>query len=752
MPKGKPKGKQQTAVLGALDVFQCDNKDNGNVNGNINGNVNSPKATTPSPQSAAADLKDPMITNGTCERCPFNGDIVNEIICCSLCNKTFHALCRDKRANFTNTSISSRSFYEMFNSVTAHYGPNKDRWGRFIFICDPCNTKYSSSNDQFIVQLSLENGKDVDVVSECKGSQNLVKSQTDVAPLVNSNETQTIISGNINGSGYGSESDCSNSNDPNDDDYDDENSCNSIVNDIKSLLKTNKQILQGIKSIQAQSDNNSQLFTEQISEVQNNINTTLLNPISTILDSDTITKSITDQLSSPAIINSLQINSAANPSIAQKCKPYTDLHMEFLGEASLNSMAEFLGRCEGFKTIKAKENNSSRDVLYYGEFSYRYGATSHEAKQIPNEIQSVITEINTLYPQMLINSCLITRYKAGNNGCPMHSDDEPFIAPKSNIFTLSIGCKRDMNFSSVDGTSSATIELTNNSLLSFTRASQENWRHEIPSCTNATTRYSLTFRMLAPYYLNSTIIVGDSNTEHINFGSGRNKLGVWLPGERLKAGRIANIPSPAQLTTPFRHMVIHCGINDLRAHNHVPIPVIAKNLNDKCSALVNSFPKMKIHLSHILPTKDTGLNAMANELNKFINDIAKLHPNMAVISHSNMTDHNGKLDVNLGRHNTNGTSVHHDHVHLGSKGIALLCMNIKKCIIKMKANSENQSSPNHISNKSQFPYWFPNENYHPNMEAAIPQNNPWTGDHSWNFVERPHQSFLMSNSNNGYQS
>ena len=66
MTKRKSKGIKQTAVLGALDVFQGDNKDHDNVNGNEN--VSSSKSTTPSPQSAA-DLKDSIITNGTCERC-----------------------------------------------------------------------------------------------------------------------------------------------------------------------------------------------------------------------------------------------------------------------------------------------------------------------------------------------------------------------------------------------------------------------------------------------------------------------------------------------------------------------------------------------------------------------------------------------------------------------------------------------------------------------------------------------------------
>ena len=127
-------------------------------------------------------------------------------------------------------------------------------------------------------------------------------------------------------------------------------------------------------------------------------------------------------------------------------------------------------------------------------------------------------------------------------------------------------------------------------------------------------------------------------------------------------------------------MVIHCGINDLRSSNHLPVPVIAKNLHDKCNALLKAFPKMKIHVSYILPTKDLGLNAMANELNKFITGIANLHQNISVIPHNNLIDHTGKLDINLGRHNPDGTSVKHDSVHLGSKGISLFCSNIKKYV------------------------------------------------------------------------
>ena len=144
---------------------------------------------------------------------------------------------------------------------------------------------------------------------------------------------------------------------------------------------------------------------------------------------------------------------------------------------------------------------------------------------------------------------------------------------------------------------------------------------------------------------------------------------------------------------------------------------------------------------------------MANEMNQFINEISKLHGNISVISHSNMVDHSGKLDVNLGRHNPDGSTISHDSVHLGSKGIALLCMNIKHSIIKMKSSPSNQnlSSQKVVQTQANYPYWVPNENYRPNMKAPTPINYPWTGDHNWNFEHQSSQSYLLNDYNDGFQ-
>ena len=190
-----------------------------------------------------------------------------------------------------------------------------------------------------------------------------------------------------------------------------------------------------------------------------------------------------------------------------------------LDDELLTQVAEFLDKSDNFKTIKSGTENSSRDVQYYGDFAYRYGATQHEARNIPDVLQPIVKLISAKYPKTIINSCLVTRYMNGSKTCPKHCDDEPFIAPWSDIFTLSIGADRTMLFTSVNE-DSTSVNLPANSLLAFSRASQNFWKHEIPSSDCANVRYSLTFRQLAPYYANATVIVGDSNTQNLKFGSG----------------------------------------------------------------------------------------------------------------------------------------------------------------------------------------------------------------------------------------
>ena len=85
----------------------------------------------------------------------------------------------------------------------------------------------------------------------------------------------------------------------------------------------------------------------------------------------------------------------------------------------------------------------------------------------------------------------------------------------------------------------------------------------VPDETSNLTRYSFTFRSLAPYNLNFTKIIGDSNTKELVFGPDRGRLGRWMPGSLIKAAKIANIPD-AFTIGPCRNIVIHVGINDVK--------------------------------------------------------------------------------------------------------------------------------------------------------------------------------------------
>ena len=148
----------------------------------------------------------------------------------------------------------------------------------------------------------------------------------------------------------------------------------------------------------------------------------------------------------------------------------------------------------------------------------------------------------------MVNSCLITKYVNGSIGCPSHGDDEPFIDPTSDIFTYSIGADRVMRFVNVNNLTKIldeSITLKDNDILSFSCASQDFNHHSIvPDSNISESRYSFTFRRLAPYNMNYTSIIGDSNTQNLAFGSGMGKLGQWLPGTRHKASQIKDILDP----------------------------------------------------------------------------------------------------------------------------------------------------------------------------------------------------------------
>ena len=725
----KKKGKTKAAGRGSSNVFQA--PDNKVKNGNVKcvGSTKVSSSSNSSKNSSPKVNNTPIIVDGKCLSCSATDTTINESMKCMLCSKYYHALCRNKTGTVSNNSVvSSVSFLDTFNPISEHYGNHANRWGHIVFICQFCKPKLSTKltvNNKVAI---MKDNESQTFVSgnlhdhDCSLDTSAISTKIDVVGLNDSLNTKLSVAQTQT-------------------DIEDENvdvnlnsSFSTILTKLNKISEQSLDINSGIKSL----TNNS---NEIMSEIKN------------VFDNG-IPKS------SAACTNSTDVLSADNDykGIDKPCTPYNGLHKQFLSPDENESLLKLIDECDNFSEIKSK--NSSRDVVYFGEFGYRYGTQSHNPCPAPIGIQDIIDKLNVMFPKTIINSCLITRYKTGNNSCPPHSDNESYIAPCSDIATLSIGNERTMQFTDINGIADPIkIALPDNSLLSFSRASQEHWKHEIISSDSNICRYSLTFRQVAPYYSNSTLVIGDSNTENLKFGAGRKTFGVWMPGERIRASRVNGIPTPEAIVFPYRHFVIHCGINDLRAYNPKPVNVIANELENKAAVIANAFPYSKVHISLLLPSKDRNLNKLITELNKFIAVFCKKYQNMSVINHSNLSDPNGLLRINFGRHFDDGSPKMHDFVHLGAHGIKIFCMNIKESIVKMKKKSSKNETEKSItlsnSYQKEYPYFRPNPIYKPMNDDYFSYSQArfplYDGDYSQALQSESFQLFNLKNAYNGYQ-
>lgn len=335
-----------------------------------------------------------------------------------------------------------------------------------------------------------------------------------------------------------------------------------------------------------------------------------------------------------------------------------------------------------FQTIG--ETNQTRDVLYFGEYRYKYTGMDHDAKPMPAEILQLVEEIRCKLPEdnkeTPINSCLISRYNSGSNVIPHHQDDEPTINPDSLIMTASLGASRMMSFVCNDQSKNTEVLLEDCSLLVSSRFAQDYWKHGIGEDESGEIRYSFTFRHIAPHFLNSTIVIGDSNTRFLKFGEGQGTLGKWLPGKRMKAGHIEEIPVPEEIG-PYRNIVLHTGINNFNNPSYRKSDTyLIHTLEQKCKDISSIYPKTRIHISLLLPTRSRALNQKVRSFNDQLLDMTFKNKNLYIIDNSLFGD---CLSNEFGRWDTQGGKPNtRDILHLGKKGIRLLATNIKQSVVK----------------------------------------------------------------------
>ena len=377
------------------------------------------------------------------------------------------------------------------------------------------------------------------------------------------------------------------------------------------------------------------------------------------------------------------------------CSPYVKYVKDGVSETVAQSIKTFVTEQQGeFTNI-----GGCRDTMYFGEFGYKYSGGAHEAKELPTPLLDLLDSIkgHCSDPNTALNSCLITRYKSGADHIPPHRDDEPVFNPNSEILTVSIGAQREMKFADNTGNHCQTLLLESSSVLVSSRLAQDFWMHSIERTDDpCDERISLTFRHIAPHFLNSTVIVGDSNTRLLHFGDGKGKFGKWMPGNRLEAFHIEDIPDPVEIG-PYRNVIIHTGVNNIKNRNSRSIQELGNILEDKCKSIMNVYPKCRISLSLLLPTKLDSINYRVKELNNVLRDISHSHKNISTIDHpfNELCDDNGCLKAEYGRFDKeSGTPLSRDALHLGKKGLRLLAVSLKSSVMgKYKRQGQRQQGP-----------------------------------------------------------
>ena len=256
-----------------------------------------------------------------------------------------------------------------------------------------------------------------------------------------------------------------------------------------------------------------------------------------------------------------------------------------------------------------------------------------------------------------------------------HSDNEPSINPESDIFTLSLGCNRTINFRGKYTGKEIEFVPEHNSLYNMTRASQNFFSHRIDEEPDCGERYSLTIRCVGNKFRRSTIIIGDSNTENYRFGPGFGSFGNSLPGESVTVYTLETI-NPADCLS-YSNVVIQCGINNI-VKRKINGPNDVKEEFTKLKLKVNEILKLKsninVFICPLLPPNSEYLIRSINYFNKLIcSEICDMNYKCSMLNIRCLGDESG---VGL----INPIFSRGDSIHVNRHGSSKLAKIIKNTI------------------------------------------------------------------------
>ena len=362
--------------------------------------------------------------------------------------------------------------------------------------------------------------------------------------------------------------------------------------------------------------------------------------------------------------------------------PVSTATPDFIDEETENNLITLL---ESHLSDFKQENG--RSVMAFGaKYHYTGTKSSMSLNPIPDQLQALITRLNTDHPDTPpINSILINRYDGPSSFLPQHADNEPLIHPHSSVHTLSLGNQCTVTFCKTGTTDPHHNESCSpRSLYTMSRASQDLYEHRIdPGSIGSGIRYSVTLRSVSPLNRASTCIIGDSNTGTLKFGLDPKKsFGKFLPGKQYFAPTIEQIDP--YVSCGHQHTVILCGLNDIR-QDDVKSPTDIKRIFNKYAEKIADIQavnkKTRVYICQLLPTKCIDLNKRVNFFNYLIHtQLLPLNFGVTLVDgFSGFADENGLLSQHLSRRLTRFMKP--DYLHLNWKGVAKLAAILKNTIL-----------------------------------------------------------------------
>ena len=219
----------------------------------------------------------------------------------------------------------------------------------------------------------------------------------------------------------------------------------------------------------------------------------------------------------------------------------------------------------------------------------------------------------------------------------------------------------------------------------MTRSSQGWYRHGIKEESgHVGERFSITLRCVNEHFKRSILVIGDSNTQNFEFGSGRGKFGESYPGKRTKAGKINQIiPSDC---IGYANIIIVCGTNNLREeyiNRRSDVDGVFCQLRYKVEQIKRLCNNSNIIIMPVLPTRLPKMNNDIIYYNSLLSNMVEQSRGLLCMPGLyQFLDNNGLLKASLTRDAA---------IHLNEKGLAVFVRCMKEWVFWIESEKSTGS-------------------------------------------------------------